>query len=269
MPDLILIRGGGDLASGIAYRLHKSGLKVLVAELPQPLCVRRKVSFSEAVYEGEITIEGITGRLVNTDQVPSTLNKDEIPVLIDPDLEILNSQLSITVLVDARLTKRTPDIGLASAKLIIGLGPGFTAAKNCHAVIETHRGHTLGRVYWEGSALADTGIPEEVLGRRADRVLRAPADGELITHGDIGDHFDEGQTIAEVGGIPLRAPFSGVLRGLIRPGLHVKKGLKVGDLDPRDDPVYCTMISDKSLTLGGSVLEAILSRPDLRKRLWD
>ena len=269
MPDLILIRGGGDLASGIAHRLHKSGLKVLIAELPQPLSVRRRVSFSEAVYDGEISIEGITGRYVNPNQVPFSLENNEIPVLVDPDLKILHSQLPISILVDARLTKRPPDIGIESAKLVIGLGPGFTAAKNCHAVIETNRGHTLGRVYWEGSALADTGIPEQVLNYRAERVLRAPAEGELIAYGDIGDHFDKGETIAEVDGVQLLAPFVGSLRGLIRPGLIVKKGLKVGDLDPRDDPSYCTMISDKSLTLGGSVLEAILSRPELRKDLWD
>lgn len=269
MPDLILIRGGGDIASGIAYRLHKAGLKVLIAELPEPLSVRRKVSFSEAIYDGEITIEGITGRLAKPDHVFPTISKNEIPVLIDPDLNILKSQLPISVLVDARLTKRPPDIGLDAAKLVIGLGPGFTAAKNCHAVIETHRGHTLGRVYWEGSALADTGIPEQVLNYRAERVLRAPADGDLVAHGDIGDHFDKGETIAEVDGIQLTAPFDGCLRGLIRPRLNVKKGLKIGDLDPRDDPSYCTMISDKSLTLGGSVLEAILSRPELRKGLWD
>ena len=269
MSKFILIRGGGDLATGIAYRLHKAGLKVIISELPQPLSVRRKVSFSEAIYDGEITVEGLTGRLVQPDEILSTLEKGEIPVLVDPDLTILNSQLSIPVLVDARLTKRAPETGLATAKLTIGLGPGFTAAKNVHAVIESNRGHTLGRVYWQGSALADTKLPEQVLGIRAERVLRSPANGQLIAHGDIGDHFDKGDTIAEVGGIPLIAPFNGSLRGLIRPGLTVKKGLKIGDLDPRDDPRYCTMISDKSLALGGSVLEAILSQPKIRDGLWE
>ena len=268
MPNLILIRGGGDLASGIAYRLHQSGLKTLVTELPQPLSVRRKVSFSEAVYDGEITIEGLTGRLVQSDEILATISKGEIPVMIDPDLTILNSQLPIPVLVDARLTKRAPE-RLAPVKLSIGLGPGFTAPENCHAVIETNRGHRLGRVYWQGSAMADTKLPEQVLGIRAERVLRAPADGELIAHGDIGDHFDKGDTIAEVDGIPLIAPFDGSLRGLIRPGLIVKKGLKVGDLDPRDDSRYCTLISDKALALAGSVLEAILSQAELREGLWD
>ncbi|MCF6277852.1 MAG: EF2563 family selenium-dependent molybdenum hydroxylase system protein [Anaerolineales bacterium] len=272
MTNLILIRGGGDLASGIAYRLHKAGLCVSIAELPQPLSVRRKVSFSEAVYDGTITVEGLTGRLVSPNDISPTLANGEIPVLVDPDVKILQNptpHARISVLVDARLTKRPPDIGLDSAKLVIGLGPGFTAAKNCHAVIETQRGHTLGRVYWHGSALADTGIPERVLNYRAERVPRAPADGRLIAHGEIGDHFDKGDIICEVDGIPLAAPFNGSLRGLIRPGLHVKAGLKIGDLDPRDDPRYCTMISDKALALGGSVLEAILSRKEIRKTLWN
>lgn len=270
MTNIIIIQGGGDLASGIAYRLHKSGLKVIISELSHPLSVRRKVSFSEAIYDGEITIEGLTGRLVSPDMILSTLKKGEIPVIIDPKLDILQAPIPNTqfpVLVDATLRKRAR-LGLAEVPLSIGLGPGFTAPKNCHAVIETNRGHSLGRVYWEGSAMADTGIPEQVLGIRTERVLRAPADGELIAHGDIGDHFNKDDIICEVGGIPLKAPFDGSLRGLIRPGLIVKKGLKIGDLDPRDNPRYSTMISDKALALGGSVLEAILSKKEIRDGLW-
>ena len=269
MSNSVLIRGGGDLATGVAYRLHKAGLRVVITELPQPLSVRRKVSFSEAVYDDEITVEGVTAKLAKTvADIEKLFAKNIVPVLIDPKLDILDESIPFPIIVDARLTKRPPDLPLASAKLIIGLGPGFTAPKDCHAVIETNRGHTLGRVYWEGSAMADTGLPEQVLGIRAERVLHAPADGELITYGDIGDHFDKGDTIAEVAGIPLMAPFIGSLRGLLRPGLLVKKGLKVGDLDPRDDPRFCTMISDKSLALGGAVLEAILSQVEIRKALW-
>ncbi len=271
MANLILIRGGGDLASGIAYRLHKVGLNVIITELSQPLSVRRKVSFSEAVYDGEITIEGLRGLLVTAKEIPDTLARGEIPVIVDPDLRLLQDPIlgsRIKVLVDARLTKRPP-AQLAPVKLSIGLGPGFTAPKDCHAVIETNRGHRLGRVYWNGSAQADTGIPERVLNVREARVLRAPADGTLIARGEIGDHFNKGEIIAEVGGKTISAPFDGSLRGLIRPGLTVQKGLKIGDLDPRDDPRYCTLISDKSLALGGSVLEAILSRAEIRKTLWD
>ena len=269
MTSIILIRGGGDLATGVAYRLHKAGLKVLVTEIAEPLSVRRKVSFSEAVYDGEITVEGLTGKLATPENVQSVLDENAVPVLVDPSLKILDTDLPIPVLVDATLRKRAPDIPLDTVKLNIGLGPGFTAAKDVHAVIETNRGHTLGRVYWQGSAMDDTGLPEQVLGIRAERVLRAPADGTLIAHGEIGDHFDKGDVICEVDGVPLNAPFIGSLRGLIRPGLHVKQGLKIGDLDPRDDPRYCTMISDKSLALGGSVLEAILSREKMRRELWN
>ena len=266
MTNLILIQGGGDLASGIAYRLHRAGLKVVITELAQPLSVRRKVSFSEAVYDGKITIEGVTGRRVLQDKILSTLDHGEIPVIVDPDLTIVDSH-PISVLVDATLRKRSRP-KLANMPLNIGLGPGFSAPQNCHAVIETNRGHSLGRVYWEGSAMDDTGIPEQVLGIRTARVLRAPTDGKLIAHGDIGEHFDQGEIICEVDGIPLKAPFAGSLRGLIRPGLNVKKGLKIGDLDPRDDPRYCTMISDKALALGGSVLEAVLSKKEIREGLW-
>ena len=269
MTSIILIRGGGDLATGVAHRLHKAGLKVLVTEIAQPLSVRRKVSFSEAVYDGAITVEGVPGKLATPETVLSILDEGAIPVLVDPSLKILNTDLPITVLVDATLRKRPSDLPIDSAKLTIGLGPGFTAAKDVHAIIETNRGHTLGRVYWQGTALADTKLPEQVLGIRAERVLRAPADGKLIAHGEIGHHFDKGDIICEVDGVPLKAPFNGSLRGLIRPGLIVKKGLKIGDLDPRDDPRYCTLISDKSLALGGSVLEAILSREEIRKELWD
>ncbi len=272
MTSIILIRGGGDLATGVAYRLHKAGLNVLITEIAEPLSVRRKVSFSEAVYDGEITVEEVTARLATPETILDILAQDEVPVLIDADLDILQFPIpdsQISVLVDATLRKRALETGLDTAKLTIGLGPGFTAAKDVHAVIETNRGHTLGRVYWEGTALADTGIPEQVLGIRNERVLRAPADGLLITHGDIGDHFDKGDVICEVDGIPVNAPFDGSLRGLLRSGVSVKKGLKIGDLDPRDDPRYCTLISDKSLALGGSVLEAILSRKEIRKELWD
>ncbi len=270
MPSIILIRGGGDLATGVAHRLHKAGLKVLVTEIAEPLSVRRKVSFSEAVYDGEITVEGVTARLATPETILNILAQNEIPVLVDADLDILQFPIpdsQITVLVDATLRKRPADIPMNCAKLTIGLGPGFTAAKDVHAVIETNRGHTLGRVYWAGTAMADTQLPEQVMGIRAERVLRAPADGTLIAHGEIGDHFDKGEIICEVGGVALEAPFNGSLRGLIRPGLHVKEGLKIGDLDPRDDPRYCTLISDKSLALGGSVLEAILSREEIRKEL--
>jgi xanthine dehydrogenase accessory factor len=158
---------------------------------------------------------------------------------------------------------------MEAAPLVIGLGPGFFAGVNCHAVIETHRGHTLGRVIWQGAPEADTGVPESVIDRGAERVLRAPVDGKLEAHAEIGDHLEAGQPVAEVAGQVVLAPFRGVLRGLLYPGLFVKRGTKIGDVDPRDNPRYCKLVSDKSLAIGGGVLEAILSRADLRCRLWE
>jgi xanthine dehydrogenase accessory factor len=166
------------------------------------------------------------------------------------------------------MTKRPPDLDREAASLTIGLGPGFVAGVNCHAVIETNRGHSLGRVIWQGPAEADTGEPEAVGERRAERVLRAPADGILEASAEICDILEPGQEIIRVAGLAVRAPFRGVLRGLLHPGMLVRAGLKIGDLDPRADPRFCTLVSDKALAIGGGVLEAILSRPELRPRLW-
>lgn len=268
---IVLIRGGGDLASGVAYRLYRAGLRVVITELPQPLAVRRLACFSEAVYVGEWTVEGITARKVSDPEdalrVLQVLAKGQIPVLVDPE-GISIRALHPHVVVDARMTKQRVPLIREPIKLIIGLGPGFSAGENCHAVIETNRGHMLGRVIWKGSPESDTGIPDSILERRAERVLRSPAEGILQTYVEIGDHLEEGQLIAEVAGKQVLAPFKGVLRGLLRTGMPVTPGLKIGDVDPRDDPRYCTLISDKSLAVGGGVLEAILSRPELRPHLW-
>jgi xanthine dehydrogenase accessory factor len=166
------------------------------------------------------------------------------------------------------MSKKPPDLGMDSAPLVIGLGPGFVAGENCHAVVETKRGHFLGRVIWNGPAQPNTGVPGTIGGRQTDRVLRAPTNGILEAHATIGDPLDSGQVVAEVAGKPIRAAFKGILRGLIQPGLQVKQGLKVGDVDPRADPSYCTTISDKALAIGGGVLEAVLTRPSIRSALW-
>ncbi len=259
MNQLILIRGGGDLASGVALRLHHAGFRVVIAELPRPLAVRRLVSFSEAVYEGQVTVEDVTARLVTPDQVESTLAAGLIPVLIDPDANVL-SRFTFYALIDARLIKSPPHPLPISAPLHIGLGPGFSAPRNCHAVIETRRGHTLGRVYWQGQSAPDSGQPEG----DPRRVLRASEDGVLITHANLGDHIEEGETIASIQvdkytSKQIHSPFTGVLRGLLRDGMEVTRGLKIGDVDPRDDIANCRLISDKSLAIGGGVLEAILA----------
>jgi xanthine dehydrogenase accessory factor len=275
MTDLILIRGGGDLASGTALRLYRCGYKVVISELHQPLAVRRTVSFAEAVYAGQVKVESVTATLVKPIKIMVTLEAGQIPVLVDPHASILvdpgfasnNAVHRFEVVVDARLTKHSPDPLPVPVETHIGLGPGFIAGKNCHAVIETRRSHTLGRVFWSGGTQQDTGLPEG----ESSRVLRAPSDGILAAAVEIGQHVEKGQKVAEI--IPrdsqdprekqvpvdILAPFSGLVRGLIHPGLYVTTGLKIGDIDPRDEPTTCSLVSDKALAIGGGVLEAILS----------
>lgn len=280
MALIVYLLGGGDLASGVALRLHHAGLRLIIAELPRPLAVRRLVSYAEAVYAQAITVEGVTARLAgDLEQAMQVLQRGELPVLVDPYVSMLpalrSRQPGPVVLVDGRMTKQTPDSDLHSADLVIGLGPGFIAGENCHAVIETNRGHSLGRVIWQGAPQPDTGVPEGLPSGKgvtlspAGRVLRAPVEGVLEATTQIGEHVEAGQVVASVAGHPIHAPFKGVLRGLLHTGVPVWPNLKVGDVDPRDDPRYCTTVSDKSLAIGGAVLEAILSRPELRERLWD
>jgi xanthine dehydrogenase accessory factor len=267
MPSTILIRGGGDLASGVAVRLYHCGLNVIITELAQPLAVRRSVAFSEAVYEGQVTVENITGRVVAdpTDmlKIMNVLSKRQLPVLIDPQCTSL-PLLNPIAIVDARMLKRPPEPLRHHSMLYIGLGPGFRTPDNCQVVIETQRGHTLGRVIWQGESLGDTRNPEG----DTRRVLRSPADGTFESSARIGDHFEVGQQIAAVGDQVIAAPFAGVLRGLLRPGVVAAKGMKVGDLDPRDDRRLVDLVSDKALAVGGGVLEALLTRPEVRSKLW-
>lgn len=260
MTHLIVLRGGGDLASGIALRLHKTGFQIIILELEKPLAVRRTVSFCEAVYEGTQTVEGVTARLVSPDQLPAAWDADEIPVLIDPHANILKNLQSAFV-IDARLMKTPPDLLEVNIALHIGLGPGFCAGENCHAVIETRRGHTLGRVYWNGSAQPDSGLPDG----DPRRVLRAPHDGIVTAFANIGDHLEEGQPVAQIESkvgnrkSEIASPFKGILRGIIRPGIEVTAGVKIGDVDARDDADVCYLVSDKALAVGGGVLEAVLA----------
>ena len=264
---LTLIRGGGDLASGVAYRLHRAGIQVVITEIPQPLMVRRLVSFGEAVYSGQIAVEGITACKAATSQEAETiLAGGDIAVIVDPEAEIRHS-LQPDVIIDGRMTKIAPDLALNAASLMIGLGPGCVAGVNCHVAIETNRGHFLGRTIWSGSPQTDTGIPGEVNSRRSSRVLRAERSGELQVLVQIGELVQEGQLLARVADQEIRAPFQGILRGIAHPGIQTRPGLKIGDVDPRLDPAYATLISEKSLAIGGGVLEAILSRPDLRRKL--
>jgi xanthine dehydrogenase accessory factor len=233
------------------------------------------VSFAQAIFDGECTLEGVRStRVVNLEGVEEALDKDLIPILVDPECQILQALKGIHlanqpfILVDARMTKHRPEAELEPAELVIGLGPGFIAGENCHAVVETKRGHTMGRVIWNGEPEPDTGEPEGFGEEFRERVLRAPSEGTFDPLKQICDHLKTGELIATVNGSTLTAPFEGVLRGLLYPKLHVQKNQKVGDLDPRIDEGLCTLVSDKSLAVSGGVLEAILSRKELRAHLW-
>ena len=272
-PELIVLRGGGDLASGVALRLHRVGFPVLITELPEPLAVRRTVSFAEAVYAETCNVEGVTARLVSPDQLQVALEAGEIPVLIDPNANVLANPFitspQSTIVIDARLIKRPPDPLPAKPLLYIGLGPGFVAGENCDAVIETRRSHTLGRVYWEGAPQADSGQPEG----NQRRVLRAPVDGIVVARVIIGTHVDEDQIVGEIRSqngtlkSEFTSPISGMLRGMIHDGVNVPQGMKIGDVDPRDDASLCYLVSDKALSIGGAALEAIFSRAEIRENL--
>jgi xanthine dehydrogenase accessory factor len=260
---IVLIRGGGDLATGVALRLHRVGMKVVITELEQPLVIRRSVSFAEAVYSETTIVEGVTGRLVNSyDLIESVWKNDEVPVLVDPDCGLLfqtrSEKLSLATMVDGRMKKTSPSLPIGSAAFMVGLGPGFVVGVNADAVVETNRGHFLGRVIWRGSAQPNTGVPEGFGNQFQDRVLRSPTNGVFDSDRKIGEHLKSGELIGEVNGRQVRASIKGVLRGLIHPGLVVTKGMKIGDIDPRDDPAYCKYVSDKALAVGGGVLEAIL-----------
>jgi xanthine dehydrogenase accessory factor len=266
---LVVIRGGGDLATGVAARLARSGFAVAITELHQPQAIRRTVALAEAVYRGETAVEDLTARRVGSPaRALDEIARGVIPVLIDPEAESLDD-LHPLALVDARMRKRPNELGCHAAAFVIGLGPGFVAGEDCHAVIETKRGHRLGQVIWKGPAEADTRLPGEVGGQAARRVLRAPADGRVDPREEIGARLAEGQLLAEIAGYEVRAPFAGVLRGLIHGEVPVTTGMKIGDVDPRGEAAYCWEISDKALAIGSGVLEALLSRRDIRRSLGE
>ncbi len=256
---LILIKGAGDLGTGVAWRLHKAGFPVIVTELAQPLVVRRTVAFASAVYDSEIIVAGVTARRAESfDEARGLLVASIVPVLVDPETRA-REWFKPQVLIDAVMAKRNTGTRITDAPLVVALGPGFTPGVDCHAVIETKRGHHLGRVWWHQPAEANTGIPGEIGGKSAERVLRAPCDGTVRAIRQIGDRVNPGEVIAWVGDASVVAPFDGILRGLVHEGLAVKAGMKIGDVDPRANREHCFTISDKALAMGGGALEAVLT----------
>lgn len=255
---LVLIRGAGDLASGIALRLFHGKFQIVMTDLPRPTAIRRTVCFSQAICEGQTQVEDVTAiRAETAEEAMEIVRQGKIPVLADPEGKCI-PLLKPQVVVDAILAKRNLGTKITDAPCVIGVGPGFTAGIDCHAAVETMRGHTLGRVITEGSPIPNTNIPGLIGGFAGERVLRAPADGIFEPCLQIGDIVKQGEIAGYVAGEPMLCQISGVLRGLLAEGVRVHKGMKAGDVDPRGEVSYCYQVSDKALSIGGGVLEAIL-----------
>lgn len=257
---VIIIKGAGEQATGIACRLYRANFRrILMLETSYPLAVRRQVSFCEAVHENKMTVEGIEAvRVADESELEAVWAAARIAVLVDPEGKAIHRRRP-DILIDATVAKQNLGLSLADAPLVIALGPGFTAGVDCHVVIETNRGHNLGRLITAGTAEANTGIPGNIGGYTSERVLRATADGILTAEKKIGDLVHKGEIIGRIGKAEITANIDGILRGLIRPGSGVTKGLKIGDVDPRGEACYCNTISEKARALGGAVLEALLS----------
>lgn len=259
---LVALKGAGDLATGVIHRLTRAGFAVMATELPQPTVLRRTIAFAEAVTLGQMTVEGLTAvRASSAEEIQEALARGFVPIVVDPDGTMLR-QMQPRVLVEATLSKYNSGISPDDAPIVIALGPGYEAGKDVHAVIETNRGHNLGHVYLQGCAEPDTGVPGTIGGYGIERLLRAPRTGMLYGVRQIGDQVQVGEMVAVVnsddGSMPITAAISGILRGLVRDGLHVSAGMKVGDIDPRAVREHCFTISDKSRAVGGGVLEAIM-----------
>ena len=260
MDKKIWIRGAGDLATGIALRLYRSGFDIIMSDIPVPTTVRRTVAFSPAVYTGETQVEGITGKLCeNISMIDTVIESGCIPVIVDPSGEIMK-EYKPDIIVDAIIAKTNIGTKITDADIVIGVGPGFEAGVDCHAVVETKRGHNLGRVIWSGSAYPNTGVPGNIGGYTVERIIRATADGVFSAKVNIGDFVKAGNLLAYCDETPVYANIDGIVRGLLQDGVNVKKGMKSGDVDPRAEKEYCFSVSDKASAIGGGVLEAILSK---------
>ncbi len=263
------IRGGGEMASAVAWRLYMANIrKIFLLEMEFPLAVRRAVSFCEAVWEGVQTVEDVTAvRIEHPADIPAVWSEERIPLLVDPAGDAVRG-LGPDVFVDAVLAKRNLGTRRRDARLVIGLGPGFSAGDDVHIVVETNRGHHLGRIIEQGTAAPNTGVPGSIGGYTGERVFRAPAAGRFTALRAIGDLVRENEVIGRVDETEVRSRIGGVIRGIVRSGIVVSRGLKLGDVDPRGNPAYCTTISDKARAIGGSVLEAVLrvfNAPEARR----
>jgi xanthine dehydrogenase accessory factor len=261
----VLIKGAGEVASGVAHHLHRNHFRVCLTEVAKPLAVCRGVTFSEAVFDGSKTIEGVTAELTakSMEAINRVWARGNIPLVVDPSASIIG-QLRPEVLIDAIMGKRNTGIRLGDAPLVIGLGTGFYAGRDVHAVVETNHSQSLGKVILEGEAEANTGMPVVIGGLAKERVVWAPEAGIFTTEMEIGDSVAAGQTVGRVDDLPLAAPVAGILRGLIRSGVKVRRGEKLIEVDPVNDPAICLTIRDKMRVIAAGVLEAIKVVPGSR-----
>ncbi len=260
MNEVIGIRGGGDLATGVAWRLHQCGFKVYIMEIPKPMMVRRTVSFAQCLLDGAATVEGVTAVRIeqaSLGEMQKVWAQGMIPVIVDPDASSISVIKPLSV-IDCTLAKQNLGMHRGMARITIGIGPGFTAGQDVGYVVETMRGHFLGRVITEGTAIPDTGIPESVNGFANERVIRSLAAGTFLSERNIGQHIEAGEIMGSCGGVEIPAKITGVIRGLIANGTEVPEHMKVADIDPRDDARYINFISDKARAIGGGVLEALM-----------
>ena len=262
----VIVRGAGDIATGTIYCLYKCGFKVLALESKKPTAIRRLAAFCEAIYDGESTVEGVTAyRADGISDAERIMSEGGLPVMADEQAESID-MLKPDVVVDAMIAKRNLGTFKEMAPLTIGLGPGFTAGRDVHAAVETMRGHKLGRIIYDGSPMPNTGVPGVIAGFSSERVIHSPAEGQIKNISKIADIVTKGQEIAKIGNTAVYASIDGVLRGIIRDGYNVKKGMKIADIDPRIEQVNnCTTISDKARCIAGSVLEIIIER----RELWE
>jgi len=272
---LVLIKGAGDLATGVAHRLYRAGFRLVMTEQERPTVIRRPVSFARAVFDSTAEVEGIVSKKLEYDvsllkkgsdkiagfdvkMMQELIDRGLVPVLVDPCLTLL-FHLSPEIFIDATMAKKNTGINLDYAPLVIALGPGFKAGQDVHAVVETKRGHYLGRVIYDGEALPNDGVPGAVEDYSTERLIKAPVSGIFKAELAIGDLVSAGDTVGRVGDTLVRAKIEGIIRGLVQHGLEVKQGMKIGDIDPRKKRDYCFTISDKARAVGGGVLEAIMA----------
>ncbi len=251
-----VIKGAGDLATGVALSLHRAGFAVTMTEVARPTAVRRTVAFAQAVYDGSTTVAGVHAERASLTDIGEVLARGSIPVIVAQDAAEVVKGVNPALLVDAILAKRNLGTRIGDAPAVVALGPGFVVGRDAHAVIETARGHDLGRVLLEGSAQANTGVPGEVGGFTWQRVVRSPASGTFRATASVGDIVATGDIVGYVDEEPVHVALDGVLRGLLYSGLDVTTGFKLGDVDPRGDQSRCFTVSDKARTVGGAVLEA-------------